>query len=111
LPDDFTGRNTASEIRIHPNGHFAYAANRGHNSLAVFARDLKTGALSRVEVVPSGGENPRNFALTPDGAWLLCAHQTSNNLTVFKVNPETGRLGATPHTAHVPKAVCVLFLQ
>jgi 6-phosphogluconolactonase len=111
LPDDFTGKNSASEVRIHPNGRFVYSANRGHNSLAVFARDPETGALTRVELVPSGGEAPRNFALSPDGAWLLCAHQTTNNLTVFRVNAETGRLTATTHSAHVPKAVCVLFLQ
>ncbi len=111
LPDDFKGKNTTSEVRVHPNGRFVYAANRGHDSLAVFSRDLKTGALTRVEIVPCGGENPRNFALTPDGAWLLCAHQTSNNLSVFRVDPNTGRLAITSHAAHVPKAVCVLFLR
>lgn len=111
LPDDFTGKSTASEIRMHPNGRFVYTANRGYHSIAVFARDETTGALTRVEIVPSGGETPRNFNLTPDGAWLLCAHQDSNNLTVFKVDPRTGRLTPTPHTAQVPKAVCVLFVR
>jgi 6-phosphogluconolactonase len=111
LPEDFKGKSTTSEVRIHPNGRFVYAANRGHDSLAVFSRDVKTGALTRVEIAPCGGENPRNFALSPDGAWLLCAHQTSDNLSVFRVDPNTGRLAITSHTAHVPKAVCVLFLR
>jgi len=111
LPEDFKGKSTASELRIHPNGRFVYSANRGHNSIAVFSRDETTGALTRVEIIPSGGDTPRNFSLTPDGTWLLCAHQASDNLTVFKVSAESGRLTATPHTAHVPKCVCVLFLQ
>jgi 6-phosphogluconolactonase len=111
LPEDFKGKSTTSEVRIHPSGRFVYAANRGHDSLAVFSRDGETGALTRVEIVPCGGENPRNFALSPDGAWLLCAHQTSDNLSVFRVDPSTGRLAITPHGAHVPKAVCVLFLR
>jgi 6-phosphogluconolactonase len=111
LPDDFSGRNTTSEIRVHPSGRFVYAANRGHDSLAVFARDTSTGALTRVEIVACGGERPRNFALTPDGAWLLCAHQDSNTATAFKVDPTTGRLSATGQTVAVPKAVCVLFLE
>jgi 6-phosphogluconolactonase len=111
LPDGFTGKSTTSEVRIHPNGRFVYAANRGHDSIAVFARNPETGALTRIEIVPTGGENPRNFSLTPDGAWLLCANQTSNNLTVFRVDAKTGRLSATTHTAHVPKSVCVLFLR
>ena len=97
-------------IHVHPNGRFVYTANRGHNSIAVFARDLATGMLVRVENVPTGGQQPRNFSLSPDGAWLLCANQATNNLTVFKVDARTGRLTPTPHTAHVSKAVCVLFL-
>lgn len=111
LPDDFTGRNTTSEIRVHPGGRFVYAANRGHDSLAVFERNAESGALTRLEVVPCGGEQPRNFSLTPDGAWLLSAHQNSNDLTLFKVDLETGRLTATPHTVPAPTPVCVLFLQ
>lgn len=111
LPDGFSGRNTTSEIRVHPSGRFVYAANRGHDSIAVFARDPENGGLVRVENVPCGGERPRNFALTPDGAWLLCAHQDSNTATTFSVDPETGRLSATGSTVSVPKAVCVLFLR
>ncbi len=109
-PDGYTGRQSCSEIRVHPSGRFVYAANRGNNTLAVFARDPATGTLTRIEAVSTGGETPRNFSLTPDGAWLLCAHQTTNNLTVFKVDAATGRLTATANTARVAKAVCVLFL-
>jgi 6-phosphogluconolactonase len=111
LPADFNGKNTASEIRIHPNGRFVYSANRGHDSIAVFARNPDSGALTRIEVVKTGGQTPRNFNLTPDGAWLLCAHQSSNTLTVFKVDAETGKLTANPATAKVPKCVCVLFVN
>lgn len=111
LPGDFTGKNGASEIRIHPTGRFIYAANRGHDSIAVFARSPETGKLTRVENVPCGGAHPRNFALTPDGKWLLCAHQNSNSLSVFRVDAETGRLTATAHGASAPKPVCVLFLH
>jgi 6-phosphogluconolactonase len=110
LPAGYAGRHSASEIRIHPGGRFVYAANRIHNSIAVFARDPGTGALTLVEHVPTGGDQPRNFALSPDGGWLICAHQATDNLVVFKVDATTGRLAATGHTAKVPKAVCVLFL-
>lgn len=111
LPEDFHGRNTASEIRIHPNGRFLYTANRGHNSLAVFARDPESGLLSRIEIVPSGGDFPRNFGISPDGRWLLCAHQASDNLTVFRIDQETGLLTRTSSAARVPKAICVLFVD
>jgi 6-phosphogluconolactonase len=111
LPDDFTGKNGTSEVRIHPSGRFVYAANRGHDSLAVFARDTASGALTRVEIVPCGGQHPRNFALTPDGAWLLCGHQNSDSLAVFRVDAQTGRLTQVGAPVAVPKPVCVLFLR
>lgn len=111
LPDDFNGKNTASEIRIHPSGRFVYTANRGHQSLAVFARNAETGSLVRVEVVPAGGDQPRNFALTPDGKWLLCGHQQTNTLAVFRVDAETGRLTRVGDTVAATKPVCVLFLR
>ena len=109
LPDGFAGQNTCAEIRVHPNGRFVYASNRGHDSIAVFARNPADGTLKRVEIVPSGGGHPRNFTLSPDGAWLVCANRDSSNLVVFKVDPATGRLAATGHTASVPSAVCVVF--
>ncbi|MCR6657067.1 MAG: lactonase family protein [Opitutus sp.] len=111
LPDDFTGSSTTSEIRVHPHGRFLYAGNRGHNSIAVFARDDATGALTRVQIEPSGGNNPRNFALTPDGKWLVSAQQIDGNLTVFSVDAEKGVLTRTPHGTPAIRPVCVLFLR
>lgn len=110
LPADFAGSNTTAEIRLHPNGRFVYGSNRGHDSLAVFAREPATGRLTPVEIVPCGGGHPRNFALSPDGAWLVCANRDSNNLVVFRVDAATGRLTPTGQVATVPQAVCVLFV-
>ncbi len=109
LPPDFKDATTCAEVRVHPNGKFVYGSNRGHDSIAVFAADAKTGKLALVEITPSGGKTPRNFALSPDGKWLVCAHQDSDNLTVFRVDPNTGKLTRTDATAKVPMCVCVLF--
>jgi 6-phosphogluconolactonase len=99
----------AAEIRIHPNGAFVYASNRGDDSIAVFARDPIKGTLSLIEIVPSGGKAPRNFALSPDGTWLVCAHQDSDTLAAFHVDPVNGRLTRIPGTVSVPQPICVLF--
>lgn len=110
LPAGFkvTDADRAAEIRVHPNGNFVYASNRGHDSLAVFAVNTD-GTLRLVEITPCGGQHPRNFELSPDGQWLVCANQNSSNLVSFKVDAATGRLTATGHSASVPQAVCVLF--
>lgn len=109
LPADFRGDNLCAEIRLHPNGRFVYASNRGHDSVAVFARDAESGRLTRVEIVPCGGGHPRNFALSPDGAWLVCANRDSDNLVSFRVDASTGRLTPSGHTTRIPKPICVLF--
>jgi 6-phosphogluconolactonase len=111
LPDGFKGTSICAEIRIHPNGRFVYGSNRGHDSLAVFARDETDGTLTRIQIEPCGGGHPRNFALSPDGKWLVCANRDANNLVVFAVDAATGRLTPAGHTATVPQAVCVLFCQ
>jgi 6-phosphogluconolactonase len=110
LPADFRGENTAAEIRLHPNGKFLYTSNRGHDSLAVFARDPDKGVVSLVEIVPCGGKHPRNFDLSPDAKWLVCANRDTDNLVVFACDPATGKLSRTGVTATVAMPVCVLFM-
>jgi len=109
LPSGFRGANLSAEIRIDARGRFVYASNRGPDSIAVFSRDPGRGTLSLVQIVPSGGRQPRNFALSPDGRWLLCANRGTNDLTVFSVDPSTGFLAATAHRVAVPQPICVLF--
>ncbi len=109
LPAGFTGKTKSAEIALHPSGRFLYGSNRGHDSLAVFAVAPGTGALSLVEIVPSGGVFPRGFALSPDGAWLVCSNQDSSNLCTFRVDAATGRLARVPGSVAVPTPVCVLF--
>ena len=69
------------------------------------------GALALVEFVPAGGKGPRHFSLSPDGAWLVCAHQDSDSLCAFRVDPGTGRLTRVPGGISVPMPVCVAFFS
>lgn len=113
LPADFkiTNDDRAAEIRIHPNGRFLYASNRGHDSIAVFAINPRDGQLTTIEFAPCGGKAPRNFALSPNGAWLVCAHQDSDSLCSFAVDSATGRLTRVPGRISIPMPVCVLFVN
>lgn len=109
LPAGFTAYNICAEIQIHPGDRFVYGSNRGHDSLAVFARNERDGTLSLVEVAPCGGKHPRHFALSPDGAWLVCAGRDSNNLASFRVDAATGRLSPAGEAVGIPVPTCVLF--
>jgi 6-phosphogluconolactonase len=111
LPPGYSGEATAAEVRVHPNGRFVYGSGRGPDTIAVFAVDAASGTLSLVEIVPCGGKGPRNFTLSPDGQWLVCAHQDSNTLCSFQVDGGSGRLRRIPGTLPVPMPVCAVFLD
>lgn len=103
------GENKSAAVRVHPNGQYVYASNRGPDTLSVFSFDEATGKLTLIQSEPSGGQAPRDFALSPDGEWLVAANQDSNSLTLFRVSPETGRLTRAPATSEISMPVCVLF--
>lgn len=109
LPTEgFAGFTKTAEVAVRPDGRFVYASNRGHDSLAIFARDAKTGRLSpRGHVaVPA---NPRHFALSPDGRWLLSAGQDTSAVRVYAVDAESGGLTPVGPDLTTPKPVCVNF--
>jgi 6-phosphogluconolactonase len=110
LPADFKGTSACAEMEVHPNGRFLYAANRGHDSLAVFAIDQESGRLTPVEYVPTQGKTPRNFAFDPTGQWIVCTNHDSDNAVVFRVDENTGRLTQAGPPVPVPYPFCERFL-
>lgn len=111
LPADVVDRRgfSTAEIAVHPTGHFLYASNRGHHSIAAYAIDRTTGRLTFLGVEPIRGKTPRSFGIDPTGAFLLAAGQDSNTVTVFAIDPATGRLAFTGTSVEVPSPVCVVF--
>ncbi len=107
LPDDFTDWNACADIHVHPNGRFLYASNRGHNSIVAYSI-ANDGQLSLLGHTPSGGEFPRNFAISPDGLLLLVANQNSNNIRSFAIHPQKGTLDKKQDKP-VKTPVCVAF--
>jgi len=92
LPTDFDGsKNTCADIEITQDGKFVYASNRGHNSIAGFAVDPKTGKLKSIGQFLTG-ETPRSFNLGPNNKWMIAAGQRSHDLHIYKRNPKSGTL-------------------
>jgi 6-phosphogluconolactonase len=107
---DFKNENTGAEVRLDPAGRFLYTSNRGEDSIQVFAVDPVNGKLSQVQNVPSGGKEPRGFALDPTGRFLFVANQKSNKLVLFKVDDHTGKLTPTGQAFETPSPADVLFV-
>jgi 6-phosphogluconolactonase len=110
LPADFKGDNTCADIHVHKSGKFVYGSNRGHDSIAVFQVEGKTGKLKLVENVSTQGKVPRNFGIDPTGQFLIAANQNTNNMVVFRIDQETGKLTPTGQTVEVGAPVCVRFM-
>ena len=91
-------------------GQFLYASNRGHDSLAVFRIDARTGLLEPAGHQPALGKWPRHFAMAPGGQWLLVANQDSDAIVVFRRDLVSGHLAPTGQTAAVSMPVCLRFV-
>lgn len=110
LDEGFTGDVGAAEVRVTPDGQNVYASNRGDaNTISVFLKNAG-GEYERIQNIPSGGIMPRNFNFTKDGEYLLAAHQASNDVVVFKRNPEDGKLSKTPWKVEINKPVYLFQL-
>jgi 6-phosphogluconolactonase (cycloisomerase 2 family) len=77
-------------------GRFAYAANRGDNSLSVYSIDSTTGALTAVGAPVPAGESPYAIAAGPDGRYVYVVNEGSNNISVYAVNSTSGELTEIP---------------
>lgn len=110
LPDDFQGENTTSEVVVHPNGKYLFAANRGHDSTAVFAIDNATGRVRFIEREPTQGNHPRFVGIDPTGKVYLAANRFSGNVVSFHVDDQTGMLTPSGHKLIVAEPMCVAFV-
>ncbi|MBV7339930.1 lactonase family protein [Chloroflexi bacterium TSY] len=80
LPADYTEGGSTAHVEVHPNGRWAYASNRGHDSIVGYNIDAG-GALSPFGhfAVPA---SPRSFNTDPTGAYLYCAGEAANKMGV-----------------------------
>ena len=109
LPNNFSGANSGAEIVIHPDGQFLYSSNRGHDSIAVFGVDPKSGLLKSSTWIGTGGKTPRSFAIDPTGRYLFAANQNSDSVVVFRIDRTIGGPRATGNVLEIPSPVCVVF--
>ena len=108
-PAAHKGRNDNAEIQLSHDGRFAYVSNRGHDSITTFAVNANTGKLTTIDNVVTGGKEPRDFKLDPSGAFLLVAHQISDDVIVFRIDQRTGKPEAPAAPVKVSKAVSLAF--
>ncbi|GHT08868.1 6-phosphogluconolactonase [Bacteroidia bacterium] len=105
-----TRKKGSADIHISADGKFLYASNRlKADGIAIFSINPENGKLTSAGYQKTG-IHPRNFILSPNGKFLLCANRDSNNIQVFAVNPETGLLQDTGKIIQTNKPVCLKWV-
>lgn len=100
-----------AEIQIDHAGRFLYVSLRGSSTIAVYAVDPKSGKLTLLEDIPSGGSSPRNMTISPSGDLLFVANQSSGNVVIFKMNHSTGHLDRLGGEMKVSQAAGVALVK
>ena len=86
LPDEgFGGANSTATVRVHPSARAVYVSNRGHDSIAAFTVDPRTGFLTPAGHSPTK-ECPRAFGVFPDGRFLYSGSDHSGRVTSHRID-------------------------
>jgi len=108
MADEGGGRGSA-DIHISPDGRFLYTSHRlKKDGIAIFAIDPEKGTLTKIGYQLTG-IHPRNFAITPNGKYLLVACRDGNKIQIFQRDEETGELTETPEEIEIDKPTCIVF--
>ena len=104
--DSVNGRGGA-DIHLSPDGKFLYSSNRlKADGISIFKVNPANGLLTKVGYQLTG-THPRNFCITPNGKYLLCACRDINVIEVYSIDPENGLLRDTHQNIVLKKPVCV----
>lgn len=110
IASDTVGGHGSGDIHLSPDERFLYTSNRLKNDgIAAFAVDSASGRLTRIGYMTTG-PHPRNFAISPDGQWVLVACRDNDRIEIYPRDPQTGLLGAAQRSVYARHPVCIKFV-
>lgn len=111
MADDDVRKNSAADLHLGTSGEFLYVSNRGDiNMLIIFKIDQQNGKLELIGRTHTNGLGPRNFAIAPNGGYMLIAHQYSNTIRLFEIDQISGQIQDTGVYYQLHSPVCLKFL-
>ena len=106
-PAGFTASNRPADIAMHPGGRLVYVTNRGAATLAGFRIDPSTGRLTATDQAELGSPSSWAMVFDPSGRWALASAQMGNQIVVYAVDEDAGRLMPTGQTLEVVSPTCL----
>ena len=108
---DTVGGEGSADIHLSPDGRFLYASCRiKSDGLAVFRVSADTGKIERTGYCLTG-KHPRNFAITPNGRYILVACRDENAIEIYEVDKATGMPVDTGKRIPAKAPVCVRWIK
>jgi 6-phosphogluconolactonase len=110
LPAAFVGTNFTSEVAVSRNGRFVYAANRLHDTIAVFA----IGPNGRVRLLGeewTRGDYPRSFGIEPTGRFMYVCNHRGDSVVTLRIDGGGGDLRFTGQYTAVGSPAVITFLR
>lgn len=111
LPETYTGQNKASAVEVSKDGEYVLAANRFHDSIAVFKIDQKNGYMKSTAWFPTLGKTPRFAGFRPGTDNYYAANKESDTITEMELDPKTGQLEYTGRVIPVGEPYCITFRE
>ncbi|MCW5652865.1 lactonase family protein [Hydrogenophaga sp.] len=90
-PPGLNGKPWAADLHITPDGRHLFTCERHSSTLCAFAIDGSSGRVRRIGRTDTE-QQPRGFAIGPEGRTLLVAGQASHHLSSYSLDPLTGEL-------------------
>ena len=106
-PAGFADSNRPADIAMHPGGRLVYVTNRGAGTLAGFRIDPSNGRLTACDQAELGSPSCWAMVFDPSGRWALAAAQMGNQIVVYSVDEDAGRLTPTGQTLEVVSPSCL----
>ncbi|MCQ2236340.1 MAG: lactonase family protein [Bacteroidales bacterium] len=100
----------SADIHISPDGRYVYASHRLKGDGVSIMKVREDCTLEKIGYQATG-IHPRNFAITPNGKYLLVACRDTDEVEIYMRDLETGMLTDTGKRLKMPKPVCVKFIE
>ena len=88
---------------FHPSGKYAYVINELNSTVTAFTYDSEKGLLKKFQslsTLPEGGRRtnyPAEVVVHPSGRFVYGSNRGHDSISVFEVDPSTGKLKAAGH--------------
>ena len=106
---DGEGKGSA-DIHFSKDGDFLYTSHRlKKDGISIFKVNKENGKCKKIGFIETG-IHPRNFNISPNGKYLLCACRDSNVIEIYEINNENGNLNKIDKKIEIDKPVCIQLI-